>query len=94
MEKTQLVIEASERTGTGKGYNRKLRVAGKIPANLIQKGKSTSLELNPKLLSKAWQSEGRKFHLKLESGVKEVTIKELQIHPVKRTAIHVDLMYV
>ncbi len=94
MEKTQLVIEASERKETGKGYSRKLRRSGKIPANLLGKAKSTPLELNPKLLSKAWQSEGRKFQLKLDSGVKEVTIKELQIHPVKRTAIHVDLMYV
>ena len=89
-----VTIEATERTQSGKVYARKLRKAGKVPAVLLNNGKATNLELDSKLLPKAWQSEGRKFELKLGSSTKTVTIKELQIHPIKRHALHVDLMYV
>ncbi len=90
----KVVIEATERTSIGKSYAHKLRKAGKIPAVLIGQGKSTLLELDPKLLPKAWQNEGHKFDLKIGSSTKEATIKELQIHPLKRYALHVDLSYV
>ncbi len=94
MTGTKLVtIEASERTSTGKSYNRKLRRAGKIPAVILEKGKSTSIELYPKWLPKAWQAEGRQFELKLGGQTRKVAIKELQVHPLKRTAVHVDLVY-
>lgn len=85
-------IEAALRTGTGKSYTRKLRNAGKIPAVMLEAGKATNLELDPKLLSKAWKSGGRKFDLVLGGKTIAVKIQELQLDPVKRTALHVDLM--
>jgi len=87
-----ITIEASKREKTGKGHNHKLRAAGKIPANLLEKGKSTLIELDPKLLPKAWKSEGRAFNLSLGGVVTKVKIQELQIDPIKRFALHVDLI--
>lgn len=90
----QLTIEATKRTGTGKSYTRKLRTAGKVPAVLLEKGKSTLLELDPKLLSKAWKNNDRKFSMVLDGKTTVVKIQELQIDPVKRHCLHVDLMSV
>lgn len=87
----EITIEGKMRAKTGKGNNRKLRATGMIPANLMAAGKATSIEINPKWLSKAWQG-GKTFTLDLEGKQQQVTIKELHIHPVKRLALHVDLM--
>lgn len=89
-----VTIEATKREKSGKGYSRKIRANDLIPANLMQKGQpSLSLELNPKLLPKAWKS-GKQFNLVLDGQTRVVKIHELQINPVKRNALHVDLIYV
>lgn len=91
-QQAPIEISATKREQTGKGYARKLRKRGLIPAVLLEKGNSTNLELDPKLLSKAYNCEGRRFELKLDdNSTRTVTIKELQLDPVKRWAIHVDL---
>lgn len=87
-----LTIEASKREENGKTAARKIRARGNIPANLVGKGQSESLEIDPKLLSKAWKS-GKKFNLTYNGETKPVEMKEVQIHSVKRTPLHVDLMY-
>ncbi len=91
-ESTQITIEVSRRTGTGKSYTNKLRRAGKVPAVLLEKGKSTLLELDPKLLPKAWKNNDRKFSMVLDGKTTNVKIQELQVDPVKRYCVHVDLM--
>ncbi len=90
-DKSKVTIEGSARTATGKSYTRKLRNAGKIPAVLNHKGQSTMLELDPKMLSRAWKDGGKQFSLVFGGKTQEVKITELQIHPVKRIALHVDL---
>jgi large subunit ribosomal protein L25 len=90
-DKQYLTIEATTRTTGGKGAARKMRRAGKIPAVLNSKGSSTKLELDPKLLSKSWQLNDRKFNLSHEGKTQLVKITELQIDPVKRLALHIDL---
>ncbi|MBP9708117.1 MAG: hypothetical protein KBD78_10750 [Oligoflexales bacterium] len=87
---TQVVIEGRSRTGTGKGYARKLRKTGFVPANLCIKGKSEMIEIDNKWLSKAWLN-GKTFQLNLSGKSQNVRIGELQLHPVKRLALHVDL---
>ena len=89
-ESTNITIEATKRDKSGKSYTRKLRRTGKIPANLLNKGKSTPIELDPKLLSKAWKAD-KTLDLTLEGATQRVIITELQIDRVKRTAMHVDL---
>jgi ribosomal protein L25 (general stress protein Ctc) len=91
-ETTKVTIEAAHRTGTGKSYTHKLRNSGKIPAVMLEKGKATNLELDPKLLPKAWKFGGRQFDMVLDGKTIAVKIQELQLDPVKRTALHVDLM--
>ncbi len=88
-----LEIPGWKRTESGKGYARKIRRQGKIPANILDKAQSEMIELDPKWLSKAWKS-GKKFSLNLDGKTRTVTIKELQIDPVKRAPLHVDLVYV
>lgn len=76
----------------GKNYCRRLRLQGEVPANLMDKTKSTPIALEAKLLSSAWKN-GKTFQLDLDGGVRAVIIKELQIDAVKRDAVHVDLMF-
>ncbi len=91
-ESITITIDAKQREKAGKNHCRKLRATGKIPAILLNKGKSTAIELDPKWLSKAWKAD-KKFSLNLDGVAKMVVIKELQVDPVTRTALHVDLMY-
>ena len=91
-EQTTVTIEAQLRTGSGKSYTNKLRRAGKIPAVLLETGKATNLELDPKLLPKECKFGGRQFNMVLDGKTIPVKIQELQVDPVKRHALHVDLM--
>lgn len=93
MSEELLKIDGKLRSATGKGVCRRLRAEGKIPGNILEKAKSTPIELESRLLSKAWKS-GKQFSLNLDGQERMVKIQELQINPVKRTALHVDLMYV
>ena len=88
-----ITIEAQIREKTGKEYARLIRKQGKIPGNIIGKGQSTLIELDPKWLGRAY-SQDKTFDLLLEGQTKKVRIQEVAIHPTKRTAVHVDLMYV
>lgn len=87
-----VTIKAEIRTETGKNNCRRILTAGKIPGNILDKTKSTLITLDPKLLSTAWKA-GKTFNLDFAGQVRTVIIKELQINPIKRTALHVDLMY-
>ena len=87
----RVTIQAEPRQETGKGASRKLRKQGLIPANIIGKD-SSKISLDPKWLSKAWKAD-KTFEMTLSGVTKTVKIQELQVHPVKRTALHVDLMY-
>ena len=91
-ETTMITIEGKHREVTGKGACRRIRRDGMIPANLCHKGKSTTLEINPKFLSRAWKNE-KKFNLSLDGKVLPVVITELQLDHVKRVALHVDLAH-
>ncbi len=76
----------------GKNACRQLRRAGHIPANILSKPKSVPIAIEPKLLSLAWKS-GKAFQLDLDGQVKAVAIKELQIDPISRNPLHVDLIF-
>ncbi len=92
MSDSMVTIEGQLRKESGKSYCRKVRKRGLIPGNLMEKARSTMIELDPKLLSKAWLGD-KKFNLVLAGVSKTVMIHELQIHPLKRSALHVDLVY-
>jgi len=90
-EKEPVVIEGKKRSETGKSFTRKLRRAGRLPAVLNSKGQSVLLDIDPKWLSRAWRDGGRQFKLELEGQSTLVKIIDLQLDPVKRVALHVDL---
>jgi len=86
-----VTIAGTVRTTTGKGPARRSRKAGKLPASLSEAGKTTSLEIDPKLLSKAFKGN-KQFNLELNGKTSVVKIQEVQVHPVSRAALHVDLV--
>ena len=86
-----LVIEGHQRRGTGKGPSKAIRKEQRIPANILSKAGSTPIELEAKLLAKAWAA-GKTFQLKIGSTLRTVRIHELQLHPVRRVPLHMDLM--
>jgi large subunit ribosomal protein L25 len=91
----QLAVEP--RAETGKGYARKLRAKGKIPAVCYSPGApATQLQLDPKALARLLQrsSAGMNTLIDLQGGGldgKVVLVKELQRDPVLGVLLHVDL---
>jgi large subunit ribosomal protein L25 len=92
------VLMAEMREGIGKGMARKLRAKGLIPAVFYgPRSKSISLVIDPKELARAFQTEaGENVLIDLEirkgeqSDRKVVMVKDLQIDPLQRTALHTD----
>ncbi|MCB9667200.1 MAG: 50S ribosomal protein L25 [Myxococcales bacterium] len=88
-------LHAQERDLGGKGPARRLRAQDLVPAvfygNQIE---PRSLSVSPKELSKILSTEfGRNALIKLdfEKGGEELAmVKDLQVHPVKRSLVHVD----
>lgn len=93
METQTLQVEVRE-VG-GKGPARQLRMNGRIPAVFYGPGvDTTKLTLSPKELTRALSTEmGRNIVLELEVGGEKrlAMVKDLQVHPVSRTPLHVDL---
>ena len=87
-----LTIAAVRREKTGKGYARKLRRAARLPGVILDRGKREAIELDPKLLGKVWQS-GKRFVLQLDGKEHKALLQAVQIDAVKRTPLHVDIMY-
>jgi large subunit ribosomal protein L25 len=96
----QIELEVSLRTEKGKGAAHRIRREGKMPAVLYGRGMQTySLALNPKELEKILTSGAREntlIGLKITGagsegiGHKVVMLKDLQMHPVRRTYLHAD----
>jgi len=89
-------IAAELRSGTGKGFNRKLRATGKMPAIVYGRGKATrSITLDPTLLSKILRAShsGINTLIDLRVGGAETTVlvREIQRNPENGAWIHADL---
>lgn len=91
-DNNRITIAATRREQTGKGYARKLRRAARLPGVVLERGQSTAIELDPKLLGKVWQ-RGKRFVLQLDGKARNAVLKDVQIDAVKRTPLHVDVMY-
>ena len=89
-------IVAEERTGTGKGANRKLRATGRIPAVVYGRGKPTrQVVLDPialgKLLHRSGSGINTLIDLQIGSAETVVLVREIQREPVGGSWIHADL---
>ena len=101
---TAFAIEATLRTPHGKGAARRLRAKELVPAVIYSKGKEgETITVEPKQLAKALLGGKRRNQLielqvKDEAGVAKgsrfVMTREVQIHPVRRSAVHVDFFEV
>ena len=88
-------IQASPRSLKGKGPARQLRAQGLLPAVFYgTQMEPRQLSVSPKDLAKVLGTElGRNALIKLDfgkDGDELAMVKELQIHPVKRSFVHVD----
>lgn len=86
-------IEASERSTRGKNEARRTRAGGRIPANLLNRGKSTPIEIDEREFSKLVAGGLRpssKITLNLKGSGHEVFAKEITRHPVSGRIQHVD----
>ncbi|MEM7402400.1 MAG: 50S ribosomal protein L25 [Myxococcota bacterium] len=100
-----LELAATARTKFGKGFARKLRQQGRIPAVLARKGQpSLALTVCPiqatQILHKPHRRNGF-IELNLQddaqgasSSQHAVMVQDVQVHPVKRVPIHIDFVQV
>ena len=93
------VLSADNRTATGKGANRRLRVAGHIPGVIYGKGRDTQpVVLDPKALEAVLHKSGAGLNTLIDLSVAgrtdTVLVKELQRDPVYGRYMHVDFFQV
>jgi len=97
--KMDIELNAQVRNKGGKGIARSLRREGRVPAVLYgPKTPSQLLSLSAKSLEKLLSGmgeESRLLQLKIEDGSevqnRQVLVREVQVHPVRRRFLHVDL---
>jgi large subunit ribosomal protein L25 len=95
----QLQLQALLRTETGKGFARKLRKKGFVPAIVYggKENKNTLIQLDTKEAIKVLK-KGENVIINLEiiqddsKEVRTVMVKEHQVHPVNHKLLHVDFM--
>jgi large subunit ribosomal protein L25 len=93
------VLSAEPRSGTGKGVNRKLRAAGRIPGVVYGKKREPQpIQLDPAALEKLLRGSGAGLNTLIDLSVAgrtdTVLVKELQRHPVLGAFWHVDFYQV
>lgn len=91
-------LNAQNRTETGKGYSRRLRQTGRIPAVVYGAGKEPQmLTVDHNEMLRSLENEAFYSHilsLNLDGQVEKVVLKDLSRHPAKPYILHVDLMRV
>jgi large subunit ribosomal protein L25 len=94
-----LTVNASPRDGVGKGYSRRLRAAGMIPAAVYGEGQEPfAVAVNAKEIAGILRSEtGHNTIFKLaisnqDAEPSTVIIKDWQVDPVKGRLLHADLL--
>ncbi len=91
----QVVLEVEARENAGKGFARRLRAAGKVPAIVYGKGMdATMVSVDPKELQQAVSGEAGWNTLITLSGAgldqKVVVLKDAQNHALRRDMLSVD----
>lgn len=93
---TRQTLTVSPRTETGKGPNRRLRVAGTVPAVVYTKGKTPlTIQTDPKAVVAVLNGPYGKnapVDLKIEgeAAPRLALIQQYTVHPFKRTLEHID----
>jgi large subunit ribosomal protein L25 len=92
-------LVAELRDATGKGFARRLRAAGRIPAVLYGRGvESKAISVDPSALQRLLQRGGAGMNTLIELTVdgtaRTVLVKELQRDPVRGRFLHTDFYLV
>ena len=95
----QHVIQVEERNSRGKGAARKQRAAGHIPGVLYgHKEVPIALTIDPRVISKRLRTSGMGRNTVFElAGLSRPVLcllKDAQLHPLRRSLMHVDLVEV
>ncbi len=85
------------REGRGKGFNKRLRAQGSLPAVIYGKKSNVSVTINPKTLNKILSDGGVNVLIDLEvegdtEKKRTVVLKEHQEHPFKEGWFHADFL--
>ena len=96
MVQAQVTLEVEAREHAGKGYARRMRAAGRVPAVVYGKGmETTRISVDPKDLQKAVSGEAGWNTLITLSGAgldsKIVVLKDAPVHPLRRDILCADL---
>ncbi len=92
-----VTLQAKERANTGKGYTRRLRKSGSVPAVVYGKELgSQALEVSAKEVEKLLNTYGGNALVKLQVAGKEhdTLVREVQRHPIRGDVIHVDFQQI
>ncbi|MCY4381035.1 MAG: hypothetical protein OXC40_05660 [Proteobacteria bacterium] len=103
-------ITGEYRKRLGKSGARKVRKTGLVPANILQGHTSLAISMPSKWLTKVWQTGGvfsltlsescdsslgmTNTDSDKQTVYQKVKIHEVQLHPVKRVPIHLDLLVI
>lgn len=96
----QFHIDVRTREETGKGSNRRLRVAGDIPAVLYGAGGDTvTIQVDRRKMQEVFRhgaTENTIFLLKRKESDQErhARIREMQLNPITREIVHIDFQRV
>jgi large subunit ribosomal protein L25 len=93
----ETLLEAEERTGSGKSVTRKLRMSGSLPAVLYgMEKKPQMLNVNARELTRLLHASGGENVLVDlvvgKTNPEKVLVKEVQHHPVTSKIVHIDFL--
>lgn len=90
----EIVVAAQSRTEYGKNVNKRLRVAGRIPAVVYGAGKKAEhVSVSPKELAGILRSasgENSLIDLEVEGKRRKVIVKDYVVDPIKGKLLHAD----
>lgn len=94
-----LTLEGKIKKETGKGFNRKLRSQGLLPAVFYSKKENIPLTVDAREMEKLREKHGSSslLDLSIEGDSKKsrkVIMRDLQTHPLKSGLVHVDFLEV
>ena len=93
----QLSLTIERREGTGTSTAHKLRAAGKVPGVIYGHGSTEKIAIERRMLDDLLHHGGRTGLIELKLGGKKfdtALVREVQIDPVSRKTIHIDLQRV
>lgn len=100
MSMEKIVVEVEPRTDTGKGACRRMRAAGRVPANVYGLNRSPfALSVAPSRIEEVLRGEAghnAMLTLSMQGGKesREVMMRELQRDPVTERLVHIDFVRV